>query len=203
MDDLGVPPDIQDFFNVEGPSFDYGGEVEQFSNDFHLVPVTTGLWRVGPGGFREVIITSSAMEAIAYLSLNAFRYQAPYALLFMAIGNLPHPSHFEAIRLAAQKRKITLVFPNDLTGRLADIVLAMGIRCKMVSVEWQNGKVLCCAGTRTFLTEPDQLSLHAFEKACAIRTQIRTRKPNQQNSFLEQLRNQPLQTNLKSLSVAG
>ena len=118
---LGVPDAVQDFFNVNELLFNYGGHFEHFDTSFHRVPTTTNLWLAGKDLSREVIITATAMEAIAYLSVNLHRFPDLDALTFIAIGNLPHPEQLKWIASHYPKRKYTLVFGKDLLGRLADI----------------------------------------------------------------------------------
>src|SRR4051812_42042970 len=84
---LGVPPQIQQFFAVEEPIFDYGNETEHFSEIIHRVPATNNLWMAGNQFARQVIIAFSAMEAIAYLTLHETNYQNFNDLLFIATGS--------------------------------------------------------------------------------------------------------------------
>jgi hypothetical protein len=66
---LGVPAALQDWFKVTGdPIFDYDGAIEPFDDGFHKVPTTANLWLAGHRQATGVVITHSAMEAIAYLT---------------------------------------------------------------------------------------------------------------------------------------
>jgi len=186
---LGVPPELQAYFCIGEPVFDYGPDREFFGPGCHFVPTTTHLWMAGNPMAKEVIITSSAMEAIAYLVLNAHRYPLLSGISFIAIGNLPHPGQLEWIRLNCQKRKITLVLGNDLLGRLADIIVALGIRNKPVQLHWGRQLVWITSGSRHFQADPDRLTLNSFEKACGLRTAIRTSKPKYFDTYLHQLKN--------------
>jgi hypothetical protein len=187
LTELGVSKELQAYFDINELRFDYGDEQEFFGSDFHVVPTTGDLWLAGNYPATELIITSSAMEAVAYMALNAWRHPANAVLSFIAIGNLPHSRQLNWIRAYCQKRKITLVFGNDLLGRLADIVVATGIRNKVLRLRWQNSKVQLHVNNRAFEADPEKLSLNSFEKTAGFRTAIRTRKPAHHNTFLEQL----------------
>ena len=187
LTELGVSKELQAYFDIDEPRFDYGDEQEFFGSGFHIVPTTGDLWLAGNYPATELIITSSAMEAIAYMTLNAWRHPVNAVLSFIAIGNLPHARQLNWIRACCQKRKITLVFGNDLLGRLADIVVAAGIRNKALRLYWHDDRVQLYVNNRSFEANPEKLSLNSFEKAAGIRTGIRTRKPAYHNTFLEQL----------------
>src|SRR5580704_4700594 len=88
---LGVPEWIPEFFNAAEPVFDYGDAIEYFDGNAHYVPATRNLWVAGNQQSREVILTTSAMDAVAYLSLNHSRYPGPDSLVFISFGNLPIP----------------------------------------------------------------------------------------------------------------
>ena len=185
--ELGVPPELQANFDIEDLSFDFGNDRETFSRDAHLVPTTEDLWLAGNYPASELIITHSAMEAIAYMTINAWRHPAKAALSFLAIGNYPHPRQLQWMRNYCQKRKITLVFPNDLTGRTTDIAVSAGIRGKAVRAVWHTNSVNILLNGAAYRFSPELISLNAFEKASGIRTAVRTRKPLKHNTFLEQL----------------
>ena len=184
---LGVSPEIQTFFKIAPHGFSFGDDLEYFSEELHIVPTTENVWTAGVANAREVVITSSAMESVAYLCLNSYRYLLPEALLFIALGNMPHPRQFEQIRPSCQKRKITLAFGNDVTGRLADIIVAAGIREKPVQLRQSPEGIVVETTNHKFTADPESLTLNIFEKATGIRTKIRTRKPNIHNTFLDQL----------------
>ncbi|MBD1385851.1 hypothetical protein IDJ75_11220 [Mucilaginibacter rigui] len=184
---LGVPPELQAYFGTADLCFDFGDEQELFGEGFHRVPTTPDLWMAGSYPATELIITSSAMEAVAYMTLNAWRHPPNAVMSFIAIGNLPHPRQIQWISAYCQKRKITLVFSNDLPGKLTDIIVASGIRKKAVRAAWQRGKVHLHLGQLALGFLPEVVSLNAFEKAAGIRTGIRTRKPAGHNTFLDQL----------------
>ncbi|MES2108727.1 MAG: hypothetical protein V4577_08275 [Bacteroidota bacterium] len=188
LTELGVSKELQAFFNITEPLFNYGNDLEYFGSGIHFIPTTSNLWVAGNDMATELVITSSAMEAIAYLSLNTYRYPVTETICFIAIGNLPHAAQLNWIRVNRQKRKITLVFGNDLLGRLTDIAVACGLCNKAVRLCWSDGGVEVFANGKQFKADPELLTLNNFEKAAGVRTGIRTRKPIRHDTFLEQLK---------------
>ncbi|MGY3212419.1 hypothetical protein [Mucilaginibacter sp. HD30] len=188
FNELGVPDELQAFLQLDEPVFYYKDEVEIYHPDLHIVPTTCSLWMAGNYTATELILTSSAMEAIAYLTLRRHSYPVLSACSIIALGNLPALAQLNWIRQYGRKRKITLVFPNDLTGRLTDIFVSAGIRNKSVRLRWGQHQVVCRVNDRIFAADPENLSLNSFEKATGLRSGIRTRKPEMHNSFLTQIR---------------
>ncbi|RFZ91068.1 hypothetical protein D0C36_19185 [Mucilaginibacter conchicola] len=186
---LGVSPELQAYFDINERRFTYGNELEVFGPDYHIVPVTRDLWMHGNYPSTELIITSCAMEAVAYMAVNAWRHPAEARLSFIAVGLRPHPEQLRWIAKYCLKRKITLVFSNDVCGRLNDIIIAAGIREKPLRAVWHKNSVqlLLPNGSAIELT-PEKLSLNVFEKAASLRSGIRTQKPGRFNTFLDQLR---------------
>ena len=185
---LGVPQEVQAFFNIHDLLFTYGDHFEHFDTGFHRVPTTQNIWLAGKDLSREVIITSTAMEAIAYLSVNLYRYPDLNSLSFIAVGNLPQPGQLNWIRANYQKKKFTLVFGKDLLGKLADIMIAAGIKNKTIRLMRSDMQVQILCNNKLYGFEQDNLSLSAFEKAAGMRTGIRTCKPKEFDTYLDQLR---------------
>ena len=174
---LGVPKEVQTFFNIDELLFAYGEHFEHFDAGFHRVPTTQNIWLAGKDLSREVIITSTAMEAIAYLSVNLHRYRDLDGLSFIAIGNLAHPGQLSWIKANYPKRKFTLVFGKDLLGKLADIRIAAGLKEKTIRLLHSGIRVQIMCDNKQYGFDQDNLSLNAFEKASGLRTGIRTCKP--------------------------
>jgi hypothetical protein len=185
---LNVPVEVQQFFNADELLFNYGGHYEQYDTGFHRVPTTTHLWLAGNSLSKTVILTSSAMEAIAYLTINRYKFSNLRDVTFMALGNLPSTGQLKWIRDTFRKRKFILVFGNDLLGRMADIRVAAGLRNKPVAFHYTAFRIGVKCRRVLYEFDIDQLSLNAFEKATAIRTGCRTDKPKKFTSFLDQLK---------------
>jgi len=187
---LGVPQALQAWFDCrEKAEFDYGGAKEIFTDELHKVPTTANLWLAGSRSASEVVITYSAMEAIAFLTLHADHYPRPDALSFIATGNLPSMGQLLWIRRQFKKRKFTLVFGSGLLGTLTDIKVAAGLKGHGTRIMLLDDQVRIQMKAHSYLIPVQQISLYAFEKAAGLRTGIRTRKPNAVGDFLDQLRN--------------
>jgi len=190
---LGVPLSIQEFFQTGELLFNYGGNFEEFTPCAHRIPTTRHLWIAGDHLSSQVIITHSAMEAIAYLTLNMHRYPLLKGITCVAIGNLPHDGQLNWIRSHFQKQKYTLVFGNELLGVLADIRVAAGLAGKKVTFRNHAGMIRICLNRICYQLPPNSLSLSVFEKTASIRTGCRTVKPKIFNSFLDQLKHDATQ----------
>jgi hypothetical protein len=185
---LGVSAEIQALFNIQGElRFDYGDSFEHFYQGGHRIPTTQNLWRAGNELAAQVIISSSVMELIAFMSLNVQKFPDPENLFFIATGNNCHPAKLHWIRSAFKKRKFILVYGNDLLSRLTDIKVATGLRDKSTILSWSDPLVEFTTGNRNFRIEQNRVSLAAFERLAGIRTHIRTGKPFPHNTYLEQL----------------
>jgi len=186
---LGVPEALQAWFNCQQELvFDYGGAKEIFTTGFHKVPTTANLWLGGNRSASEVVITHSAMEAIAFLTLHADHYPRRDILSFIATGNLPGMAQLHWIRQNFKKRKFTLVFGNDLLGTLTDIKVAAGLKGQGTRLLLSGDALHVQMRTQARILSVPGISLYAFEKAFGLRTGIRTRKPPAAATFLDQLK---------------
>jgi len=187
---LGVPADIQAFFNTAAElSFHYGDTSEHYSEDFHKVPTTANLWMAGEATASEVIVSYCAMEAIAFITINRQHYPELEKLAFVAIGNKLQGEQVKWIREKFPKRKFTLVFGNDLLGQITDIKLAAGLKHIPLRIQHSSGKVLINCLDKLRIFDEDKITLHAFQLAFGLRGKIRTRKPIQTLTYLDQLKN--------------
>ncbi|WP_454801345.1 hypothetical protein [Mucilaginibacter phyllosphaerae] len=185
---LGVPPEVQSLFNLKEAVFDYNDSVETYSPESFFVPSSRNLWIAGNESAPEVLISRSAMECIAFLSLNLVKYRNPDKLCFIALGNRPANGQLNWIRDNFKKRKYTLLFEDDLAGRATDVVVAAGLKSHSVKLRWLGETVEVACKNRSVKFSADQFSLNAFELAFSIRTGIRTRKSILYSTFLDQLR---------------
>jgi len=185
---LGIPDDVQALFKIESPTFDYGDSKEVFRQNLHYVPSSRNLWIAGSPEASDILITRSAMECIAYLSLNFSRIKNPENLCFIAIGNRPVRTQMVWVAKRFAKRKTTLIFENDLIGRVTDIAIAAWLRNHHVQLQW-NGNLVCVNHRlhSVAFAETD-LGLNGFELAFGIRTGIRTRKSRYFPTYLDQLK---------------
>ena len=153
------------------------------SEFFSPYPITNKYpWQAGnsEGLVTQAFLCSDPMVAMAFLSLNHARYDLE-TLRVYALGHLV-PKH-----IMLPKSKITLLFDNDLIGKLWDIKIACLIRNKPVKIYFENRHCAFKLNNRSLQLPVDQISLSAFEKAAGIRTGIKTAKAKGHTTFLQQL----------------
>lgn len=187
LTELGVPNDLQALFNNSDCLFDFGDGQEHFGPGFHRVPTSQNVWRAAGDFVTDVVITHSAMEAIAYITLNRYLHASLDNIAFVAIGNYPHALQTGWIRDTFTKRKITLVFGNCLLGVVADLRVVAGLRLLPLRMRLEDNFIgLECKG-HTHSIEQGSLSLYLFEKVFGIRSGIKTSKPKNHLTYLDQL----------------
>jgi hypothetical protein len=194
---LGVPGDVQEFFNgcctTDGNNnlaFTYGDSAEIYGLAFHRIPSAKHLWIAGNTNYnliKWVFICSSAMEAVALLSLNSGAFCSYDPLLFVATGLRPQAAQINRIMQNLRHRTIALVFSGDLLGRVTDLKMAAGIRKVPAAVTVNGNTVHVRCRYRDYPFSHEEFSLNAFEKASGFRFKIRTLKSKTHESFLAQL----------------
>ncbi|MBT2560140.1 hypothetical protein J7E50_02755 [Pedobacter sp. ISL-68] len=195
---LGVPQEIQHFLTGHYQTdqggnlvFPYADGIEHFGFSFHLVPASGNFWMAGISDrqlSRHVIIGHSAMELIAFLTLNFHLFRRLENLLLLATGSGITASHLNWIAAHLPGRSYSLVFGNDLLGRAADLKVAAGIRGIPVAISIPvSSEVNVRFRCRNYSFDQQRFSLHAFEKASGYRFGMRTYKAKRSLSFLSQL----------------
>jgi hypothetical protein len=184
---LGIMPAVQDFFEPwyttdenRNLVFSYGTEAEHFGFAFHRVPAT-GFWQAGDSNrsmIRFVFLCDSAMEAIAYFSLNFHAFRQTEQCLFIA-GN-------PDLELAG--RSCSLVFGNDLLGRVRDLKTAAAIRRLPLAISLTGETVRIRFRQKNYTVQQHLFSLNAFEQLSGFRFGVRLSKSKTADSWLEQLK---------------
>jgi hypothetical protein len=186
---LGIALDVQSFFNISADlTFNYGDQVERYEAGSHVVPSTPNLWFAGSQNATHLIITYSVMEAMAFITFNRHRYPQLEQLAFIAIGNKLHAEQGDWIRQNFPGRKVILVFGKDLVGHLTDIKLAAAIKNIPIRILYKDGYIHIYRNSSLRFFDQEQVSLHAFQEAFAIRPRFRTGKPVRSLTFLDQLK---------------
>ena len=195
---LGVRPDVQAFFqphfNADHTGnlvFNYQDGAEHFGFAFHRVPVSEHCWIAGNSNFsmiRQVFVCGTAMDAIAYLSLNRTAFTQTENLLFLATGVMPNIGQMRWINQCLGGKIYSLIFGGDILGRLCDLKTAAGICRIPVAVGIADEQVVINFRQQQYSFSQEQFSLNAFEKASGFRFNIRTFKPKNFDSYLHQLK---------------
>lgn len=186
---LGVSPEVQSFFHADELRFDYGNVCEIYEEGLHYVPTTPNLWVAGNRYATEIVLCQSAMEALAWYSVNQYIYNAPAALAFVSLGNLPTQAQLNWVARHFRRRKLTLAFGNSLLGALTDIRVAGWLKEKNVVLGWQKENVEIRLNGCVAVLPEAQCSLYRFEQLFNLRTGIRTSKPATHATYLAQLHN--------------
>ncbi|GAA3989419.1 hypothetical protein [Mucilaginibacter dorajii] len=188
---LGVSVEIQAFFCATGDLlFDYGGQQEHYGSGFHKIPTTPNLWVAGNETANEVIVSYSAMEAMAFIAINRARYANLQQLSFVAIGNQLQQGQVDWLRKTFPKRRFTLLFGKDELGHLTDIKVAAGIRNTPIHIyhTGQSHQLIIDHKGKLVIFKYGEISLNRYKQAFHIRDRIRTRKPILSLTFLDQLK---------------
>lgn len=185
---LGIPLEVQAFFNISTDlAFNYGDQYESYGADGHLVPSTQNLWFAGYQNATYLIITFSVMEAMAFITFNRHRFPRLEQLAFIAIGNHLHTEQGDLIRQKFPGRKVILVFGKDLVSHITDIKLAAAIKNIPIRIFYKDAGIHIYCNNHVKVFDIEQISLHAFQEAFAIRPRFRTGKPVRSLTFLDQL----------------
>ncbi|MDB4920369.1 hypothetical protein [Mucilaginibacter sp.] len=185
---LGIPLEVQAFFNISTDlTFNYGDQFERYDAGFHIVPSTQNLWFAGTQNATHLIITYSVMEAMAFITFNRHRFPRLEQLAFIAIGNKLHVEQGDWIRQSFPGRKVILVFGKELVGHITDIKLAAAIKNIPIRIFYKDRDFHIYRNNCLKVFDQEQISLHAFQEAFAIRPRFRTGKPVHSLTFLDQL----------------
>lgn len=185
---LGILDDVQALFvntyeidaTLGGILFDYGDdELEHYGFAFHKVPSVPTFWKAGcidTNIVTDVIIGSSALNIIAYMSYKFRSYSENANILFLSAGSRLYNSHLDLIRSFKNKR-ITTIFDNDFLGKVADIKVASAFLGHNVVFTLDQDQVVVEYRESIHTFETSTLSLDAFRKAFKVRIPLlRTHK---------------------------
>lgn len=196
---LRVRSEVQRFFrpfydvdDIGNLLFAYGEDWEHFGFAFHKVPVTDSLWLAGNVHFPQVhlvILSASALDAVAWLNKKLPRFPQIENVLFVSLGAGISDKQVLWIREHLAGKRYRLLFGNDLLGRMADLKLAAAIRGWPISLYLaEKGQVIIDFRSRHFSFSQENFSLFAFEKMAGVRFGVRTDKPKSFNTFFDELR---------------
>jgi hypothetical protein len=192
---LGIHPNIQSFFEPYYHSdskvnlcFNYGDDLETYGLAFHRVPLTPDCWIAGDWQIaRQVIVCSSAMEAVAWLNCNSGYHPNPRTLLFIATGSQLNTEKLQLFREQRPQRKYGLLFSDDLLGRICDLKAAAALAGYPADVSVLNNNIHVVFRSRSFQIDCETFSLNAFGRLSGFRFNLPTLKPKGFISWLSQL----------------
>jgi len=194
---LGIRPEVQEFFSPYYSSdsdgnlvFPYRRYAETYGMAFHQVPASEFYWLAGSdlALAREILICGSAMEAVAWLHIHYRAYNSTDSLLFLSTGTRPCGEQLYGLKKGIKGKRISLLFGNDLLGRLCDLKTAAAMCNQPAAVFLDNESVAVTFRSKSYLSSRELFSLSAFEKQSAYRFHVRTLKPKTANTWLDLLR---------------
>jgi len=195
---LGIRPEVQSFFqpyfNSDGTGnlvFSYQDSFEHFGFAFHRVPDSEYLWMAGNNNFshiRQVFICGSAMDCIAFLNFNYSAFRHTDNLLFVSTGIRPNADQLRWINENLDGKMFSLVFSNDLLGRICDLKAAAGIRRMPLAISTTGEEIVVYFRHKAYHFLFDEFSLNAFEKQAGYRFNMNTLKPKCADSWFSWLK---------------
>jgi len=194
---IGVPLDLQqylaEYLSEDNGSlyFNYGDTDEVFSERCHQIPSTSRLWVAGTSWkeiTKTVIVSYSAIECIASLTLNRHRLGRLEDVSLVATGLKPSFSHAQTINSFFPDSQIVMAFGKDLFGSLADITIATGIlRIPVIFAMEQSGAIIINCRSQRYSMPCHKVSLSNFQRTVKSRLNTRTLKAKTADSFTKLL----------------
>jgi hypothetical protein len=195
---LGVKPEVQEFFSpfysaaANDLVFQQNAYCEHYGFAFHRVPPGGDFWLAGELNLAldsQVFICASAMDALAFLHFQGHAFVKWDSLLFVATGINPSTTQLRWISEKLKGKKLTLLFPRDMLGSIADLKVAAAFR-RMPAAAFlaEKERLKICFRAKEYDFDQQTFSLSAFERASTYRFKVVTRKPKHGVSFYEQLK---------------
>ena len=192
--DQQVQEFFEPFYRVDDPGnllFDYGDGIEHFGFAFHKVPLSQNFWMAGNRNFpqiRQVVICSSAMEAVSWLNNKQSAFRLFDGLLLLSAGAAVRDVHGRWLKKHLWNKEFRLVFGHDLLGHMADLKLAAAIRGWPLELYQDGESITVNFRSRLFSFSQETFSLNAFEKSAKCRLGIACDKPNGYDSYFDLLK---------------
>ena len=125
----------------------------------------------------HVLFCPNLDSANTFLNKHHSSFPNSGRLLCIPIGYCPQNHQLNVVLPFIKNKKIILLMPDDLLGRIADIKLAAWLRYKDVQLTYrQPGTIQIAFKNKTYYFPEHKISLSAFEKASGFRSKIRTYK---------------------------
>lgn len=125
----------------------------------------------------HILISPSLDSAKTFINNHHSSFPDSRKLLCIPIGLIPSKAVIQEYIPRLKNKKIILLMPDDLLGRIADIKLAVWLRRKEVRLTYyQAGTIQIAFKNKTYHFPEHKISLSAFEKASGFRSKIRTYK---------------------------
>jgi hypothetical protein len=133
-----------------------------------------------PGTFNlvtHVILAPTPLAANNYIARYRHSFSNPERLWFFYYGSLVSRAQISALLPMLHRKKIILLYEDDLLGRIAAIKIACWLKRRDVQVSYQAPETIHILFNGKSYTFPEHtLSLNRFEKTAGFRSQIKTCK---------------------------
>jgi hypothetical protein len=196
---LLIDPFVRDFFadhiTVQNETFLFSYQdnqrrsaTEYWAPDLHLVPLTAGIWLVHegfPAQVRHLFLGHSAADIICFCQLRWEWLLVPGNVAFAALGLLATAAQVHFLKERFANTKVHTLFDAELTGRVTDCKVALWWAGKNAAFRIADDLVQINYRNRKFGIPVPVFSLNRFEKAVALRSNIRTHKPKGFNTYHE------------------
>lgn len=125
----------------------------------------------------HIILAPNPAAADNHIARHSHSFSNPEGLWFFCYGNQPTQHQISSMLASVHKKKIILLYEDDLLGRVAAIKIACWIKGRDVQLKYERPEMILIRfnGHQHYFPE-HQLSLSRFEKRTGLRTQIKTYK---------------------------
>ncbi len=154
----------------------------------HLVPVSAGIWLVTeglPAQARHLFLSHSAADVLCFCQLRPEWLRVSGNVAFAALGLLATAAQVHFLKERFANAKVHTLFDAGLTGRVTDCKIALWQAGKDAAFKITDDQVHINYRNRKFSIPAAVFSMSRFEKAVALRSNIRTHKPKGFNSYHE------------------
>ncbi len=194
-----INPFVRDFFadhiTVKDDTFLFSYQdnlrrsvTEYWAPSLHLVPLTAGIWLAHegfPAQVRHLFLGHSATDIICFCQLRPEWLRIPGNVAFAALGLLATAAQVGFLKERFSGAKVHTLFDAELTGKVTDCKIALWRVGKNAAFRITDDLVQIYYHNRNFSIPTAVFSLNRFEKAVALRSNIRTHKPKGFSSYHE------------------
>lgn len=133
-----------------------------------------------PGTFdlvTHVILAPTPLAACGHMARHHHSFSDPERLWFFCYGSLPSGVQIATLLPNLRKKKIILLYQDDLLGRIAAIKIACWLKSRDAKISYQiRETVHIHLSGKTYQFYEPELSLSCFEKRTGLRSGIKTYK---------------------------
>nr|WP_199156678.1 hypothetical protein [Pedobacter sp. ASV2] len=162
--------------------------IEIWAPGQHLVPLSSTIWLAHegfPAQVRHLFLGHSATDILCFCQLRPEWLRIPGNVAFAALGLLATVDQVHFLKERFANAKVHTLFDAELTGRVTDCKIALWRAGKNAAFRITDDLVQISYRNRKFNIPTAVFSLGRFEKTVALRSNIRTHKPNGFNSYHE------------------